>query len=73
MSDNPIQDLAVATASAVIAAHAKDAFYIVMGMWYYTFGCNWDLNTEKIQIEHLRKMKSTPLPLKMSKRQRLAL
>lgn len=54
MSDNPIQDLAVATASAVIAAHVKDAFYIVMGMWYYTFGCNWDLNTEKIQIEHLR-------------------
>lgn len=56
MSDNPIQDLAVATASAVIAAHAKDAFYIVMGIWYCTFGYKWDLNTEKIRVEHLRNM-----------------
>ncbi|AKG09389.1 hypothetical protein AAX05_03465 [Moraxella bovoculi] len=54
MSDNPIQDLAVATASTVIANHAKDAFYIVMGIWYYTFGYQWDLNTEKIRAEHLR-------------------
>lgn len=54
MSDDPIQDLVVATASAVIANHAKDAFYIVMGMWYYAFGCDWDLTSEKIRAEHLR-------------------
>lgn len=54
MSDDPIQDLVVATASAVIANHAKDAFYIVMGMWYYAFGCDRDLTSEKIRAEHLR-------------------
>lgn len=56
MSDNPIQDLVVATASAVIANHAKDAFYVVMGMWYCAFGYDWDLTSEKIRAEHLRNL-----------------
>lgn len=54
MSDNPIQDFVVATTSAIVATHAKDIFYVVMGMWYYTFGHHWDEITNQINIRHFK-------------------
>ena len=56
MSDDPIQDLVIGTASAIIAAHARPAFHVIMGIWYCAFGYNWDMSIDKIQIDHLRNL-----------------
>lgn len=56
MGDNLLQDLAVATTSAVVAAHAKDAVYIMLGIWRSIFGYHWDMKSEQIQVEHLKNL-----------------
>lgn len=56
MSDDPIQDLVIGTASAIIAAHARPAFHVILGIWYCAFGYNWDMSIDKIQVDYLRNL-----------------